>query len=137
LNRRLFGTATAIVAAAGLLIATASAGPSLGTSKARGEGGLRVMSKPSISFQTRAQARSSAIDSIKPLRVDPISQQAAAPTQAKLESQLDKRISVSNQVDERFSVVVTTAVDPDDLKESLQGMKITQVSCMYSPTRIV
>lgn len=125
MNRRLFGTATALVAAAGLLIATASAGPSLGTSTARGEGALRVMSKQSIPFRTGAQARSLASDSVKPVRLDPVSRQALASARAKLDSQLDQRISTSSKLDERFPVVVTTAVDPDDLQVSLAGMEIT------------
>jgi len=138
LNRRLYGTATALVAVAGLLIATVSAGPGPSTSTARGEAALRVTSKQSIPFPTGAQSRSLAGENVKPLRLDSVSQQtAAASVKPKLEARLDQQINTSNQMDERFSVVVTTAVDPADLMGSLAGMEITQVSCMYSPTQVM
>ncbi len=114
MTRKVLATATALLLATGLIVASATAGPQ-GT-RAQGDGPLRLTSRSSVPAAARA-ARHTGIKEARQVRdLEP-----EPARKGKLEAQLVSKMEETAA--QTFDVVVTTAVDPAQLQ--LGSLRVT------------
>lgn len=119
MTRKLFALATALLLAVALVVATAGPGGAQRVS-ARGDGPLKLLSRNAVPFATRQAQRVAS----KPVRALSWLEPAPALRQGKIAPNLAARLESSARAAERFDVVVTTLVDPVELKEALGGVEV-------------
>lgn len=118
MTRKLVAVATALLAATGLLVASAYAGPD---GRAVGEGPLKVMARGALPF---AAGPASEAASAKPMHGMAVTEQATAPG-GKLAAHLAAQVADAATSDGTLAVVVVTSVDPETMKGKLSGIRMT------------
>lgn len=116
-TRKVLASATALLLATELVVASAWAGPGTGGARAQGDGPLRVASRNSVPAAARA-VRSMGVKAAPSVRnLEPVPAR-----EGKLETRLVAKLESGAAAGETFDVVVTTTVDPAQLK--LDGLQV-------------
>lgn len=124
-TRKVLSTAGVIVVALGLVVASAVAGP--GTFRqhaAERSGELRALSRSAVPFANQ-QVLSKREKAQRVQELETVPGLAAAVN--KLSPSLAEALGASAAGTDKYEVVVTTSVDPTDLKEQLAGMEIRHI----------
>lgn len=126
MTRKLLIAATALLASAGLLVASASAGPTVRGTDAKGDGPLQVMSRENVPFAGRVTAATRSV--AKPAHGLSESERPRAVQRSRTEK-VSPALTASLQAagsDDGVDVLVTTSVDPAQLMTAMAGVKVTQ-----------
>lgn len=122
--KKVLSTAGVIVVALGLVVASAVAGPGTFRQRAAGRSGeLRAMARTAVPFaaQQVMSVRS------KAQRAHEVPSAPPPSPLRKLSPHLAEKMGASAASSDKYEVVVTTSVDPAELKEQLAGMEIRHV----------